>query len=83
MWRWLCIVLLLACFCGCAGSAKESEFWEHDTVYKNWDHLKFSWEGYKNPTPESCRKSLEQGWWGISIDCPQMKQVFEALGQED
>ena len=52
---------------GCGAAARDSEFWQHDTIYKNWDHMKFSISGYKNPTEETGKKSLEQGWWGIEI----------------
>jgi hypothetical protein len=45
----------------------QSEYMEHDTMYKNWDHMKFSWFGNKNPTPEDQRKSVEQGWWGYEV----------------
>jgi hypothetical protein len=36
-------------------------------MYKNWDHLKYSWTGYKNPTAETGEKSAGQGWWGIEV----------------
>jgi hypothetical protein len=36
-------------------------------MYKSWDHMWFSWGGYKNPTGETLKKSQEQGWWGIEI----------------
>ena len=52
---------------GCGGSAKISEFWQHDTMYKNTDHLKFSWSGYKNPTNQTQEMSQEEDWWGIPI----------------
>ena len=51
---------------GCAG-AKQSEFFQHSSMYKSWDHLKFSWFGHKNATPETAKKSQEQGWWGMDI----------------
>jgi len=64
----LLLLLLLGFFLsGCGAAARESEFWKHDSVYKNWDHLKYSWWGYENPTKETGKKSLDQGWWGIEI----------------
>ena len=61
------LMLLMGMFLfGCA-AATESEFWKHDSMFKNWDHVKYSWGGYKNPTAESGKKSVEQGWWGIEI----------------
>jgi len=53
---------------GCGTAAKQSEFWEHSTMYKNCDHMKFSIWGYKNPTDETFKRSHEQGWWGIPIE---------------
>ena len=64
----LWILLLLGMFLyGCGAAARESEFWQHDSVYKNWDHMKYSLWGYKTPTKETGKQSLEQGWWGIEI----------------
>jgi hypothetical protein len=64
----LFLLLLTALFLyGCGAGARESGFWQHDTMYKNWDHLKFSLFGYKNPSAEKAKKSQEQDWWGIEI----------------
>ncbi len=52
---------------GCGAAATQSEFWKHDSMYKNWDHTKFSWSGYRSPVKEDQRKSMEQGWWGIEV----------------
>jgi hypothetical protein len=54
-------------FCGCGTTIQQSEIFKRDSIYKNWDHLKYSWFGYKNPTKEMTKMSEEQGWWGISI----------------
>ena len=35
--------------------------------YKDWDHIKFSWWGYDNPTAEDAKMSDERGWWGEEI----------------
>lgn len=53
---------------GCGAKAQQSEFWQHPSVYASWDHLKFSWCGYQNPTAETGKLSQEQKWWGIPID---------------
>jgi len=64
----LLVVILLALFLsGCGTIGVNSEFWKHDTMYKNCDHMKFSWSGFKNPTSEHYRQAKEQGWWGIDI----------------
>ncbi|UCF89939.1 MAG: hypothetical protein JSW39_16745 [Desulfobacterales bacterium] len=49
-------------FYGCS-----SDFMAHDTTYKNWDHMRFSWWGYRQPTQEDVQNSTEQGWWGQEI----------------
>ena len=51
----------------CSQAVTRSEFFEHDSMYKNWDHAKFSWYGYRNPTEEDLEKSIEQQWWGIDV----------------
>lgn len=66
MKKFLLMLLMGMFLLGCA-AATESEFWKHDSMFKNWDHVKYSWGGYKNPTAESGKKSVEQGWWGIEI----------------
>ena len=67
MKKLLLIILMGLFFSGCGTAAKESQFWEHGSMYKNWDHLRYSWWGYKNPTSETGKKSQEQGWWGKPI----------------
>ncbi len=67
MKRLIGLVLLGLFLSGCGAAARESEFWQHDSLYKNEDHLKYSIWGYKNPTEESGEKSLDQEWWGIVI----------------
>lgn len=70
----LVLLLFLCMFAlGCGTAAKQSELWEHSTMYKNWDHLRFSWCGYKKPTPETGKKSHEQGWWGIPVELKEGK----------
>ena len=47
---------------GCGG-----EWLKHDTAYKSWDHMKFSYWGYKTPTAADAKMSNDQGWWGKTI----------------
>jgi hypothetical protein len=71
--RKLGLLILVGLFLmGCGTAAKESQFWEHSTMYKNWDHLKYSWYGYEKPTAKAGKESVEQSWWGIP------KEVKEA-----
>lgn len=57
------ILLLLGVFCAGISSCAPG-FLEHDSSYQSWDHIKFSWAGYKNVTAEDAKKSQEQNWWG-------------------
>jgi hypothetical protein len=56
----LLVVLGLFLF-GCGAEMQRGASW------KNWDHFKYSWSGYKNPTAETGKMSDEQGWWGKEI----------------
>lgn len=67
MKKLIALLMLCAFLFGCGAAAQESEFWKHDTMYKNWDHMKYSWSGYKSPTAESGKKSLDEGWWGSQV----------------
>ena len=58
------IVLLIM---GLLLSGCSDEFLAHDTTFKDWDHVKFSWGGYKNPTAEHVQMSNDRGWWGEEI----------------
>lgn len=55
----LIVVVFLA---GCS-----AEWYQHDTIYKDNDHMFYSWGGYKNTTPEDLQNSETQGWWGEEI----------------
>ena len=59
--------LALAFIAGCGHSAKESEFYEHRAMWKNWNHAQFSMTGFKNPTADDAKLSAEQEWWGIDV----------------
>ncbi|MCX5837091.1 MAG: membrane lipoprotein lipid attachment site-containing protein [Deltaproteobacteria bacterium] len=61
----LTAVLFLA---GCGAAARESGFYEHDSMYKNWEHMKFSMHGYKQVSPNEVQKSREDGWWGVPVE---------------
>lgn len=66
MKRLFLVGLVVFFLSGCGTLASESEFWKHDSLYKNWEHTKFSLWGYKKCDPEDAKKTREQGWWGIS-----------------
>lgn len=48
---------------GCGTAAKESEFWKHPSLYKDWDHMKYSLG--ENRSPEMTKETKEHGWWGL------------------
>jgi len=53
---------------GCGAAARESGFYEHNTMYRDWDHLKFSIYGYKQVDPNEARQSAAEDWWGINVE---------------
>ncbi len=57
-------VALLVASCS---SGTVSEFAKHDKMYKNWDHMKYSWWGYRNPSEETMKQSIDEGWWGTDV----------------
>lgn len=61
------LIILATCLGGCGKSAVMSGYYEHNSMYRNWDHMKFSWFGYKNPTAEDPKKAADQQWWGIEV----------------
>ncbi|MEW6441189.1 MAG: hypothetical protein AB1640_09690 [bacterium] len=54
-------ILLTGCL------SRNSELRQHDSTWKNWDHMKFSLWGYRTPSDEEANKSQEQGWWGKEV----------------
>lgn len=48
---------------GCGTAAKESEFWQHPTMFRNWDHMKYSWGNERSQ--KFTKESKEENWWGI------------------
>ena len=61
------LVMMALFLASCSGTLMQSEFMEHDTMYKNWDHMKFSWFGHRNPINDDQQKSIEQQWWGLDV----------------
>jgi hypothetical protein len=61
------LLVLSACVAGCGGPATQAEMWKHDTMYRDWDHMRFSWGGHKTVSSEELKKSTEEGWWGKPV----------------
>jgi len=68
MKRFIAVMMTVLFLSGCGAAARESGFYEHSTMYRNWDHLKFSMCGYKKVGPQEVRQSKEQEWWGKTIE---------------
>ena len=64
--RLILYAIIVIGFSSCA-TMQKGDFLNHDSMYKNWDHMIFSIWGHKNPTVEDRQRSVEQGWWGIEI----------------
>lgn len=82
MKRWVFMVVAGLFLSGCGQLAKESEFWDHQSMYKDWSHLYFSMGGYKNCDPADASKSKDDGWWGITVPCCADGAVAAPLLQE-
>lgn len=71
MKKMILLVVIGMLFSGCAMTSEEwGDLWANDNTYKNWEHMKFSWSGYENPTVETGNMSREQGWWGEPVTGP-------------
>ncbi len=64
------VTLMLLFLSGCGAAARQSEFYDHNTMYKNESHLLFSILGYKN-VDKQIRKSQTEQWWGIPVEPPK------------
>jgi hypothetical protein len=56
---------------GCGAAARESGYYQHNTMYRGWDHFIFSLYGYKKADPQKAQESKDREWWGINIEEPQ------------
>ncbi|WP_319408525.1 hypothetical protein [uncultured Desulfosarcina sp.] len=63
----LIFMVLFLVSCGQSSLMSRSEFLQHDTMYKNWDHMKFSWFGPDKAASQDLEKSIDQQWWGIEV----------------
>jgi hypothetical protein len=67
MKRAFVLLMVVVLFSGCGAAVRESGFYDHSTMYKNWDHMKFSIAGYKEVSPDEAKKSQVEEWWGIAV----------------
>ena len=54
------LLILVTFLIGCGTAAQRSEFYKHDTQFKNWEHLKFSVLGWKKPTQKDVQETKNQ-----------------------
>jgi hypothetical protein len=66
--RLIFVLLGIIFLTGCGAAARESGFYEHNTMYRDWDHLKFSTYGYKQVDSKEIQQSAAEDWWGISVE---------------
>ena len=67
------IVVAVGLLMGCRTAAQRSEYYQHDSMYKDWDHLKYSWGGYKHQSTESIKESSDENWWGLPVEDGQVR----------
>jgi hypothetical protein len=68
MKRWFVVMTVVFFLAGCGAAARESGYYEHNTLYKSWSHLKFSNWGHKNVDQKVADRSKAQSWWGITVE---------------
>jgi len=72
MKRLFLVLLGIMMLSGCGAAARESGFYQHTTMYRDWDHLKFSTYGYKKVDAKEVRQSAAGDWWGIPVEGAKM-----------
>jgi len=67
MKKLIVLIFMVLFLASCSQQFSRSEFLQHDTMYKNWDHMKFSLAGPDVATSQDVEKSMDQQWWGIDV----------------
>ena len=67
MKKLLAVMLMVLFLAGCGAAAKESGYYEHNSMYRDWEHMKFSLWGYKAPDPKAAELTKEESWWGTTV----------------
>jgi len=65
----LALVLVVA-VAGCglkAGRDYKPQAEAPQPLYKDLDHVGFSWFGYKKPTAQDAKVSSAENWWGTEV----------------
>lgn len=74
----LFLVLSVILLVGCGVCVRQSELFQHDTLYKDWRHMWFSVAGYRNIDATDVRYSAEYRWWGIPKTYQGEKEATKA-----
>jgi len=82
MKRWVLVLTVTVVLSGCGQLARESEFWDHSSMYKDWGHLYFSMGGYANCDREDALKAKRDGWWGITMPCGAVETAAPLVQKE-
>jgi hypothetical protein len=61
------VTLMVLFLAGCGAAARESGFYDHNSMYRDWDHMKFSIFGYKDVNPQVAEQSKAEDWWGTTV----------------
>jgi hypothetical protein len=67
MKRLLVLLMMYLFLTGCGAAARQSEFWQHESIYWNGSHLWFSWYDHKQADYDDVLKSRKEKWWGIPV----------------
>lgn len=68
MKRLFVVMMVMLFLAGCGAAARESGYYEHNTLYTSCSHLSFSNWGYKHVDQKAVEKSKAQSWWGITVE---------------
>jgi predicted small lipoprotein YifL len=64
------VLVLAVAVAGCglkAGRDYKPQAEGPQPLYKNMDHVWFSWFGYKKVTPQDAKQSGSENWWGSEV----------------
>lgn len=77
MKRLVLVLIAAAVLAGCA-AAERSEYFQHDTMYRDGDHLWYSWHRYKYTDENDLLESRDGKWWGETVEIQKDRQAPSA-----
>ncbi len=76
------VMMMVLFLAGCGAAARESGYYEHNTMYRDWDHLKFSIYGYKTLEQKEIQESKDQRLVGENhLEHPGSKTIPRGSGR--